>query len=124
MTPEQLQHCAREALTEIKANNIVVLDVRGQSSVTDFMLIASGTSDRHVKACANRVLEAAREQGVKPIGMEGEQEARWVLIDLGDVVVHVMHPDTREFYQLERLWDMGAKPEAGEDVAASAAQSD
>jgi ribosome-associated protein len=96
------------ALDGLKAQNIVVFDVRGLSDVTDTIVIASGTSDRHVKSLAGRVLERAREAGVRPLGLEGERDGEWVLVDLQDVVVHVMLPRVREFYSLEKLWDMRA----------------
>jgi ribosome-associated protein len=96
------------ALDGLKALNIAVFDVRGLSDVTDTIVIASGTSDRHVKSLAGRVLERAREAGVRPLGLEGERDGEWVLVDLQDVVVHVMLPRVREFYSLEKLWDMRA----------------
>ena len=96
------------ALDGLKAQNIAVFDVRGLSDVTDTIVIASGTSDRHVKSLAGRVLERAREAGVRPLGLEGERDGEWVLVDLQDVVVHVMLPRVREFYSLEKLWDMRA----------------
>ena len=104
-----------DALDGLKAQNIVVFDVRGLSDVTDTIVIASGTSDRHVKSLAGRVLERAREAGVRAVGLEGERDGEWVLVDLQDVVVHVMLPRVREFYSLEKLWDMrasdrGARP--------------
>ena len=83
---------------------VVVLDVRNRTSITDDMVFASGTSTRHVKSLADSVAKAARDIKMPPIGVEGEQEAEWVLVDLSDVVVHVMLPKTREFYALERLW--------------------
>jgi len=82
-----------------------VLDVRNMTSMMDSMIVATGTSNRHVKSLADNVLEKARERGVKAIGVEGEREAEWVLVDLGDVVVHIMQPDVRAFYNLEKLWD-------------------
>ena len=94
-----------DALEEAKAVDICQLDVRKLTDITDFMVIASGTSHRHVHAMAERVREAARQQQFRPIGIEGEVENDWILIDYGDVVVHVMMPQVREFYSLERLWN-------------------
>ena len=93
-----------DALKELKAKNIASLDVRAMTSVADDMVIASGTSSRHVKALADSVMEKAKKSGYKPLGTEGERGAEWILVDLGDVVVHLMLPATREFYDLERLW--------------------
>ena len=95
------------ALEELKARDVREIDVRGKTGITDFMVIASGTSSRHVKSIADEVVKQARQVGVAPMGVEGEREAEWVLVDLGDVVVHVMMPRTREFYGLERLWTIG-----------------
>lgn len=92
------------ALDELKAKNVSNLDVRSISSVADNMVLASGTSTRHVKALANNVQEKAKAQGFRPIGIEGIESADWVLVDLGDVIVHVMQQATREYYDLERLW--------------------
>ena len=94
-----------DALEEAKAVDICQLDVRKLTDITDFMVIASGTSHRHVHAMAERVREAARQQQLRPIGIEGEAENDWILIDYADVVVHVMMPQMREFYSLERLWN-------------------
>ena len=94
-----------DALEEAKAVDICQLDVRKLTDITDFMVIASGTSHRHVHAMAERVREAARQQQLRPIGIEGEAENDWILIDYADVVVHVMMPQVREFYSLERLWN-------------------
>ena len=104
MQTEQLKQTARQALEDLKGVDIVEFDVRDMTSVTDVMLIASGTSDRHVKSLAGAVVMACKEAGVAPLGVEGESEGEWVLVDLGDVVVHVMQPRTREFYALEKLW--------------------
>lgn len=93
-----------DALDEMKARNISRLDVSGLTSVADDMVVASGTSTRHVKSLADHVVEKAREHGYRPVGVEGEQAAEWILVDLGDVIVHVMQPATREYYDLERLW--------------------
>ncbi len=110
MNSEQLSDIIVSALDDIKAQNIVKLDVRDLTTVTDFMIIASGTSNRHVKALVDNVAEKAREAGRKPIGVEGEDGSEWVLLDLDDALVHVMLPKVREFYNLEKLWSLGAAP--------------
>jgi ribosome-associated protein len=106
MQADELKHIARQALEDLKGLNIVEFDVRDMTSVTDFMLIASGSSDRHVKSLADAVVTACKRVGVRPLGVEGERQGEWVLVDLGDVVVHVMQPRTREFYALEKLWSV------------------
>jgi len=101
----------------MKAVNVKVLDVRGLTDIADLMIIASGNSDRHVRSIADRVVEKAKAAGFRPLGTEGERDGEWVLVDLQDVVVHVMLPRVREFYGLEHLWDAGvAAPEAVESV--------
>lgn len=105
MQAEQLKNLVVEQLEDSKAKDIKVLDVRGMSSVTDFMVIASGTSNRHVKSVAFNLMSGVKEKGVVPLGVEGEDTSEWVLVDLGDVVAHIMLPQTRDFYQLEKLWD-------------------
>ncbi len=110
MNSEQLSDIIVSALDDIKAQDIVKLDVRDLTTVTDFMIIASGTSNRHVKALVDNVAEKAREAGRKPIGVEGEDGSEWVLLDLDDALVHVMLPKVREFYNLEKLWSLGAAP--------------
>jgi len=119
MTPEQLRDQLVAALEDMKAVDIRAMDVRGSTPLTDFMIIASGTSDRHVKALANSVLDKAREGGVKPMGVEGEQEGEWVLVDLRDVVVHVMRPQVRDFYNLEKLWSVPAGDDGASEVTAA-----
>jgi ribosome-associated protein len=104
MPSEDLVKLAIAALEDIKAQDITTIDVRGKTSITDFMLIASGTSSRHVKSLVENVLEKVKEQGVRPIGTEGMDTGEWALLDLGDIVVHVMLPTARQFYDLERLW--------------------
>jgi ribosome-associated protein len=94
------------ALEDMKAQNVTVLDVRGVTDVADTIVIASGTSDRHVKSIAGRVADRAREAGQRALGVEGERDGEWVLVDLQDVIVHVMLPRVREFYALEKLWDV------------------
>ena len=107
---ETLLKTVLAAVEELKAKDVVQIDVRGKSSVCDFMVIASGTSTRHVKSIADEVVRFAKKLDVMPLGVEGEREAEWVLVDLGDVVVHVMLPRVREFYALERLWTVGDQP--------------
>ena len=93
-----------EALLDVIAKEIVELDVSSISNVADAIVIASGTSTRHVKALADNVADEARKAGFRPIGVEGERDAEWILIDLGYVVVHCMLPTARKFYDLESLW--------------------
>jgi ribosome-associated protein len=102
-----LQSAVTAALEDMKAVNVSVLDVRGLTDIVDTMVIASGNSDRHVRSIAERVVEKAKAAGFRPLGTEGEREGEWVLVDLQDVLVHVMLPRVREFYGLERLWDGG-----------------
>ncbi|HVJ37843.1 MAG TPA: ribosome silencing factor [Stenotrophomonas sp.] len=97
----------RDALAELKGKDVVEIDVRGKSSVADFMVVVSGTSTRHVKSIADEVVKFAKRLDLMPLGVEGEREAEWILVDLGDVIVHVMLPRVREFYALERLWTVG-----------------
>ena len=104
----RLLDTTRDALDDLKALEPVVLDVRALSSVMDWMVVASGTSSRHVKSLADNVLMKAKEQGIRPLGVEGERVGEWVLVDVGDVVVHVMQPAIRSFYVLERLWSVQA----------------
>lgn len=103
---DDLGRLVTEILEDMKAQDVRVLDVRRLTDVTDIMVIASGTSDRHVKAMAVRVQDRVREEAhIRPIGVEGEREGDWILIDLGDIVVHLMRPEIREYYDLERLWN-------------------
>lgn len=114
MQTEDLLQLVLDALEDRKAENLEVIDVRGKTTITDIMVIASGTSSRHVKSLADHVVYEAKHAGVQPNGVEGESEGEWVLVDLSDVIVHVMLPRVRDFYQLERLWQV----ESPEEVAA------
>lgn len=104
MELEQLKQLVLDALDDMKAKDVLVLDVRGKTSITDLMIIASGTSERHVKAVAETVAFRAKEGGEPPLGSEGLTEGEWALVDLNIIVVHVMLPKVRDFYALERLW--------------------
>ncbi|HEY2676527.1 MAG TPA: ribosome silencing factor [Steroidobacteraceae bacterium] len=107
-----LKNIVIEALSDMKALEVKLLDVRGLTDIADFMVIASGTSDRHVRSVAQRVVEKAKQAGFRPHGVEGQQDGDWVLIDLSEMIVHVMLPRVREFYGLEKLWDMTAAKRA------------
>ncbi len=106
MKLEPLRDIVLQALDDLKGVDVTVLDVRGRCSFTDLLILATGTSDRHVKSLASHVEEKVREAGVRPLGVEGgdQPQPSWVLLDLGDIIVHVMLPETRAFYQLEKLW--------------------
>lgn len=101
-----LSRIAIAALEDMKAVNVKVLDVRKLTDVTDTMIVATGSSDRHVKSIADRLIERCREAGHRAYGVEGQREGEWVLVDLQDLIVHVMLPRIREFYGLEKLWDL------------------
>ena len=113
MQGEKIVDIVIDALEDMKAVDIKTLDVKDQSNVTDYMVIASGTSKRHVKSIANNVLEKLKDNGLQPKGTEGADASAGVLVDLGDCVVHVMMPDTRDFYDLEKLWYL--LPEESQD---------
>ncbi len=104
MNTKQLCDLAVDALEDIKGMDIKVLDVMNKSSVTDIMIFASGNTSRQVKALANSVADKAKKAGSPALGVEGDEGNEWVLVDLGDVVVHIMQPTIREFYNLEKLW--------------------
>lgn len=128
MDVENLKQVIVNALEDLKGRDIVSLDVRGISGVTDYMIVCSGTSNRHVKSLANNVWIDAKQAGYSPIGMEGERAGDWILVDFADVVVHVMLPEARQFYDLERLWSVpGAhsdQAETADSEAPSGAGSD
>lgn len=103
---EELSQIVINALEDLKGKNIVQLDVREMTDVTDTLIIASGTSSRHVKSMANNVVEDSKKLGYMPLGVEGIDAGEWVLVDFGDIVVHVMQEETRSFYELEKLWSI------------------
>ena len=105
MKNENLKNFVVEQLEEIKANDIKVIELPEENTITDYMIICSGTSSRHVKSIAVLLIKALKERNTPPIGIEGESDSEWVLVDCGDVVVHVMQPTTRDYYQLEKLWE-------------------
>lgn len=106
MQEVELKQLAIDALEDLKGNDIVCMDVRAQTDIADYMILASGTSSRHVASLVNNVIVEAKEAGLNPRGIEGKEGGEWILIDLIDVVVHVMVPQAREFYDLERLWSI------------------
>ncbi len=116
MQAEDILKIVQEVLDERKGQNITTLDVRGKTSFTDYMVVVTGTSDRHLKSLCEYVSEKLKENGVKPLGMEGDLGSDWVLLDLGDVIVHAMNAQARGFYQLEKLWSVEESKE-GEQKA-------
>jgi ribosome-associated protein len=106
MQTEDLLKIVQDVLDERKGQYITTLDVQGKTSVTDYMVLVTGTSNRHLKSLCDHVVEKLKEVGVKPLGLEGDLSSDWVLLDLGDVIVHAMTAQTREFYQLEKLWSV------------------
>ena len=108
LTTEQLQQLVVSALEDFKAIDILVIDVSDRNTLTERMVIASGNSTRHVKSMADNLIFRAKSEGSQPLGIEGQGEGEWVLVDLNDVVVHLMLPQTRAFYNLEKLWEVSA----------------
>lgn len=114
VSSEALRRLVAETLDDMKAIDVTALDVSHLTTITDTMFVASGRSDRHVRAIADAVVERAREAGVRPLGVEGTESGEWVLIDLSDVVVHIMLARTREFYEIEKLWDISRPAQRSE----------
>ena len=112
MSGHELTELVLDALDELKAQAVKTMDVRHLTTVTDVMIIATGRSARHVRALAESVVERSKRAGIPPLGREGEAAGEWVLLDLADVVLHVMQPEVREFYDLEKLWDIPAQDQA------------
>jgi len=108
MQTEALLKIIQTVLDERKGLFIKVLDVREKTSITDYMVLVTGTSDRHLKALCDYAAEAAKERGITPLGIEGGLGSDWILLDLGDIIVHAMTAQTRELYQLEKLWSVDA----------------
>nr|WP_283106124.1 ribosome silencing factor [Shewanella glacialipiscicola] len=100
----ELKQFVVDKIDDLKARDVVVLDVSKQSNITDYMVICSGTSKTHVKAIAENLVVEAKKAGIPPLGVEGRESSEWVLVDMGDVILHVMQDQTREYYQLEKLW--------------------
>lgn len=109
LTSHQLTDLVIASLEDLKAIDIQQIDVSGQSPLTDRFVIASGNSSRHVKSMAEKLTQKAKASGCKPLGIEGEREGEWVLVDLNDVIVHLMLPRTRAFYNLEKLWEASSQ---------------
>jgi ribosome-associated protein len=107
MRAESLRHAIQDILVDAKGKEIRVLDVRQVTDITDYMIIVNGTSTRHVSAMTDKVIEGMRERGQRPLGVEGQDLGEWGLVDFGDVIVHLMRPQTRAFYNLEKLWGDG-----------------
>jgi len=114
MRSKKMQELICQAVDDAKGLNVRVLDVQRISDVTDYMVLTSGTSNRHVSSVADKVLEAMRQHGCRPLGTEGREAGEWVLLDFGDVLVHVMKPDVRQFYNLEKLWTDSGQTKAVE----------
>lgn len=104
MKSDNIQELVLATLEDLKAVEIQQIDVRDKTTITDFMIIATGTSTRHIKAMTEKLVEAAKANGQQPFGVEGQKAADWMLVDLGDVVVHIMTADARDYYNLEKLW--------------------
>ena len=113
LTSDQLRDLVISALEDLKAIDIQQIDVAGQNPLTDLFVVASGNSSRHVKSMAENLVMKAKAAGCQPLGIEGEKGAEWVLVDLNDVIVHLMLPQTRAFYNLEKLWEAASQQRSG-----------
>jgi ribosome-associated protein len=113
LSADQLQTLVVSSLEDFKAVDIQVIDVRGRNPLTDLFVIASGSSSRHVKSMAENLILRAKKAGCPPIGVEGKRQGDWVLVDLNDIIVHIMRPQTRAFYNLEKLWEASAEARTG-----------
>lgn len=117
MQVEDLLKIVQDVLDERKGQNIMTLDVRGKTSFTDYMVVVTGTSDRHLKSLCEYIIEKVKEQGFKPLGIEGDLGSDWILLDLGDVIVHAMTAQARGFYQLEKLWSVDHPKELEQEAS-------
>ncbi|TDF42359.1 ribosome silencing factor [Alteromonadaceae bacterium M269] len=104
MQQEQLKTFIKEKIEDLKGRDLIELDVTGKSTITDTLLICSGNSKRHVASIADNIVISAKQEGIQPLNVEGQDTGEWVLVDFGEIIVHVMQDDTRDFYQLEKLW--------------------
>ncbi len=118
LTTDQLQQLVVSSLEDFKATDITVIDVSGRSPLTERLVIASGNSTRHVKSMSDNLVVKAKAEGCKPLGVEGAREGEWVLVDLNDVIVHLFLPQTRLFYNLEKLWEASADRRSGVTTSA------
>jgi ribosome-associated protein len=116
MTTDELKQLVIDALEDLKAEDISVLDVSEKTTITDWIVIATGSSSRHVNSIANNVIVEAKKADHSPLGVEGENDGEWVLVDLGDVIVHVMQQQVREYYDMESLWSVAASHRKEQDA--------
>ena len=115
MNPDELKALVLNAVEDVKAFDINFVDVQGRSSVTDILLFASGRSDRQVKSIANNIIIEAKKAGIQPLGVEGLNSGDWVLVDLGDIVAHIMLPQVRDYYGIERMWEADEAEDSEQD---------
>jgi ribosome-associated protein len=113
LSAQQLHQLVLSTLEEFKAVDIKSVDVTGLSPLTDHFVVASGNSTRHVKSMADKLVQVAKANGVQPLGVEGEREAQWILVDLNDIIVHLMLPQARAFYNIEKLWEVSKEQRSG-----------